>query len=132
MSNLFDRAERRSITDAALAEAVGVSKVSVHRYRTGDAMPRLDVYVRLWAAASGIRGIDWGPWVEHMTAVNSGRPNLSSCLRSLGEARWNQESLRAAQQCYRLSSLGGDALPAAGRELLISHLDQLKDMWPSC
>lgn len=58
----FDAGRTDATTQADIAERLNVSKVTVHRYYTGERTPRLIGYGRLWGAVMGMRNLDWEVW----------------------------------------------------------------------
>lgn len=58
----FDAGRTDAATQADIADRLNVSKVTVHRYYTGERIPRLIGYGRLWGAVMGMRNLDWEVW----------------------------------------------------------------------
>lgn len=71
----FDAGRTDATTQADIADRLNVSKVTVHRYYTGERTPRLIGYGRLWGAVMGMRDLDWEVWADEITkslAIGSG------------------------------------------------------------
>ena len=69
----FDAGRTDATTQADIADRLNVSKVTVHRYYTGERTPRLIGYGRLWGAVMGMRDLDWEVWArEAVRALGTG------------------------------------------------------------
>ncbi len=71
----FDAGRTDAATQADIADRLNVSKVTVHRYYTGERTPQLIGYGRLWGAVMGMRNLDWEAWADEITrslAIGSG------------------------------------------------------------
>lgn len=51
-------------SQTALAVDLGISKMTIHRYHTGERVPTLTDYGRMWGRVYGIHRVDWKVWAK--------------------------------------------------------------------
>ena len=115
----FDAGRTDATTQADIADRLNVSKVTVHRYYTGERTPRLIGYGRLWGAVMGMRNLDWEVWAREVVRGLSIGSDVDVQLEHVGDdAAYAAASHRAMGAMFVKSGIPDGAIIAQYMEVI--------------